>query len=157
MMKWWRREHCPKMRRWPKGITLEKIIADCFPEDSSAYEELMIGLFENIHDSLSEELETGVVPVIADPVLPMNNLAESYTLEDFRSFIGGSRKRFTFSRTRARTMTPGGRFLVIASLPEIATRVIRHWQSLSIRSNRLYAFPIGKAPLGPLPKGDRGS
>ena len=89
MMKWWRREHCPETRRWPKGITLEKIIADCFPEDSSAYEELMIGLFENIHDSLSEELETGVVPVIADPVLPTNNLAESYTLEDFRSFIGG--------------------------------------------------------------------
>ena len=89
MMKWWRREHCPKMRRWPKGITLEKIIADCFPEGSSAYEELMIGLFENISDSLSDELETGEVPVIADPALPTNNLAASYTFEDFRSFIGG--------------------------------------------------------------------
>lgn len=89
MMKWWRREHCPETRRWPKGITLEKIIADCFPGDSSIYEELMIGLFENIFESLSEELETGEVPVIIDPALSTNNLAESYSFEDFKSFIGG--------------------------------------------------------------------
>ena len=89
MMKWWRREHCPDKRRWPKGITLEKIIADCFPEDSSLYEELMIGVMENIFDSLSEELGDGGVPVVVDPALPTNNLAASYTEEDFRSFVEG--------------------------------------------------------------------
>ena len=89
MMKWWRREHCPDKRRWPKGITLEKIIADCFPEDSSLYEELMIGVMENIFDSLSEELGDGGVPGVVDPALPTNNLAASYTEEDFRSFVEG--------------------------------------------------------------------
>ena len=63
--------------------------SDCFPEDSSLYEELMIGVMENIFDSLSEELGDGGVPGVVDPALPTNNLAASYTEEDFRSFVEG--------------------------------------------------------------------
>ena len=47
----------------------------------------MIGVMENIFDSLSEELGDGGVPVVVDPALPTNNLAASYTEEDFRSFV----------------------------------------------------------------------
>ena len=87
IMKWWRREKCPDDRRWPKGITLEKIIADNFPDGDALYEDLVIGLMENIVDSLSEDVEKGLVPAVIDPVLDTNNLAAGYTNADFSSFL----------------------------------------------------------------------
>lgn len=87
IMKWWRRETCPAGEKWPKGITLEKIIADNFPEEDGLYEELVIGLMENIVDSLTEEIESGGVPVIVDPSLEENDLSVSYTNNDFKRFL----------------------------------------------------------------------
>ena len=50
-MKWWRRENCPEEEHWPKGITLEKIIADHYPVDVTLYEDIVVQLMENIAES----------------------------------------------------------------------------------------------------------
>lgn len=96
MMKWWRREHCPEGKKWPKGITLEKMIADCFPDDSNLYEELMIGLLENLSESYSDVAEAREVPFVADPVLESNDLAAGYVAEDFASFVEGVEESLGF-------------------------------------------------------------
>lgn len=87
IFKWWRRENCPSYERWPKGITLEKIIADNLPEDDGAYEDLVLDTMENIVDSLKDEVDDGLVPTVVDPVLEKNDLSVGYTNGDFRSFI----------------------------------------------------------------------
>lgn len=87
IMKWWRREKCPEGERWPKGITLEKVIADNFPDEDAPYEDLIIGLMENIVDSLTEDVGKGLVPKVVDPVFGANNLSIGYTNSDFRGFL----------------------------------------------------------------------
>lgn len=87
IFKWWRRENCPSHERWPKGITLEKIVADNLPEDDDVYEDLVLGTMENIVDSLKDEVADGLVPTVVDPVLTENDLSDSYTNGDFKSFI----------------------------------------------------------------------
>ncbi len=89
ILKWWRRGNCPIGERWPKGITLEKIIADCFPEDVSRYEDILIGVFQNIVEEYETDVAMGLVPQIEDPKIPENDLASSYSLSDFQGFIEG--------------------------------------------------------------------
>lgn len=89
ILKWWRRENCPKEERWPKGITLEKIISDCYPEDVSHYEDIIIGVFQNIVDEYKADVAMGVVPQVEDPIIPENDLASSYSISDFQGFING--------------------------------------------------------------------
>lgn len=86
MMKWWRREHCPEDVRWPKGITLEKLIADNFPSSDGTYDELLISLFDSIITSYATDIAMGLVPFIDDPSLSGNDLADGYSFEDFKDF-----------------------------------------------------------------------
>lgn len=92
IFKWWRREHCPKDSRWPKGITLEKIIADNFPADTAPYDDLVSSVFRSIIDSYSENLDDGDIPCIEDPSLPGNDLAEGYSIDDFNAFCDEIRR-----------------------------------------------------------------
>lgn len=87
ILKWWRREKCPDEERWPKGITLEKIISDCFPEDVSHYEDIVIGVFQNLIDEYKLDISMGLVPQIEDPSVPGNDLASGYSISDFQGFI----------------------------------------------------------------------
>lgn len=87
IFKWWRHVNCPANRRWPKGITLEKIIADNLPDSASEYGDLVIEVMENIIDTLGREVESGQVPVVEDPVLAQNNLSDGYTNEDYQGFV----------------------------------------------------------------------
>lgn len=89
ILKWWRREKCPDGERWPKGITLEKIIADCYPEDATHYEDIIIGVFQNIVEEYKGDVAIGLVPRIEDPKISENDLAESYSVSDFQGFIDG--------------------------------------------------------------------
>ena len=84
ILKWWRREHCPEGLRWPKGITLEKMVADSFPEETGPYGDLVASVFRSMHDRCSDDLASGIVPFVDDPSLPGNDLAASYSIEDFR-------------------------------------------------------------------------
>ena len=88
ILKWWRREHCPEGSRWPKGITLEKMVADNFPEETGPYGDLVASVFRSMHDRYSDDLASGVVPFVDDPALPGNDLAAGYSIEDFREFDG---------------------------------------------------------------------
>ena len=86
VLKWWRRERCPEGSRWPKGITLEKMVADNFPEETGPYGDLVASVIRSMHERYSDDLASGVVPFVDDPVLPGNDLAASYSIEDFREF-----------------------------------------------------------------------
>lgn len=87
IMKWWRRENCPEEERWPKGITLEKIIADHYPDDVTLYEDIVTQLMENIADSYDGLLADGIKPQVVDPSLTTNDLASGYQREDFEAFV----------------------------------------------------------------------
>lgn len=87
IMKWWRRENCPDDERWPKGITLEKIVADHFPDELPLYEDIVIQLMGNIADSFDPILADEVRPKVTDPSLETNDLAEGYLMDDFESFV----------------------------------------------------------------------
>lgn len=87
IMKWWRRENCPQEECWPKGITLEKIIADFFPSDTTLYEDIVVQLMENIAESYDSLLSDGIKPQVIDPSLTANNLADRYQREDFEAFV----------------------------------------------------------------------
>lgn len=43
IFKWWRRVNCPDDRKYPKGITLEKIVADNLGDSSLSTEDFLIG------------------------------------------------------------------------------------------------------------------
>lgn len=87
IMKWWRRENCPEEERWPKGITLEKIIADHYPDDVTLYEDIVVQLMENIAESYDGLLADGIKPQVIDPSLTTNDLASGYQREDFEAFV----------------------------------------------------------------------
>ena len=87
IMKWWRRENCPSWVKFPKGITLEKMIADNLPESDLSIEEQIMQVMANLSEAYSEELESYRVPVIEDPVLDGNDLAAEYCYDDFSQFV----------------------------------------------------------------------
>lgn len=87
ILKWWRRENCPVGVKFPKGIMLEKMIADNLPDAGLLIEERVMQTMANLASAYSEELDSQQVPFIEDPVLPENNLASSYSLDDFVQFV----------------------------------------------------------------------
>ena len=87
ILKWWRREHCPEGKRWPKGITLEKMIADNFPEEDMPYDELVMSVLQTMSDAYEDDLDKDRVPCIEDPALAGNDLAASYKVDDFKTFL----------------------------------------------------------------------
>ena len=86
IMKWWRRENCPAWAKFPKGITLEKMIADNLPETGLSIEERIIRTMANLSVAYSGDLESKRVPFIEDPAIEGNNLASKYRYEDFAEF-----------------------------------------------------------------------
>lgn len=90
LFKWWRRVNCPSDMKYPKGITLEKIIADNIGDSRKSYEELMIETAENIISNYKEDYaDLFLLPSISDPSekLEDNNLLAGYTSSDFNAFI----------------------------------------------------------------------
>ena len=90
IFKWWRRSNCPGNLKYPKGITLEKLIADNLGDTSASTETLLIGTMENIVSAYKEAYaDIGAVPWIEDPSdkIRGNNLLEGYKADDFSAFI----------------------------------------------------------------------
>lgn len=87
LIKWWRQENCPDQKRYPKGITLEKIIADNIGDTSLPYESLLIETFTNILNSYQDKITNGSIPAVQDPSVPDNNLLEGYELSDLKGFL----------------------------------------------------------------------
>lgn len=87
IMKWWRRENCPSWAQFPKGITLEKMIADNLPEPDLTIEERVMQTMANLSTAYADELDSFRVPFIEDPALSGNNLAAKYRHNDFVQFV----------------------------------------------------------------------
>lgn len=90
IFKWWRRTNCPDNMKYPKGITLEKLIADNLGDSSASTESFLIETMENIVLAYKEEYaDMGLVPWLEDPSdkIQGNNLLEGYTADDFSDFI----------------------------------------------------------------------
>ena len=66
---------------------LEKMIADNLPDTGLPIEERVMQTMANLASAYSEELDSLRVPFIEDPALPENNLASSYSLDDFVQFV----------------------------------------------------------------------
>lgn len=87
IMKWWRRENCPSCVKFPKGITLEKMIADNLPEAGLSIEDCVMQVMANLAVAYADELDSYKVPFIEDPAIEGNNLAGKYCYNDFAQFV----------------------------------------------------------------------
>jgi hypothetical protein len=90
VFKWWRRINCPSDVRYPKGITLEKIIADNIGDIEHSTEDLFISTIQNIISTYKEDFaDKDIVPYIPDPSEKIidNDLLFGYSAEDFSKFI----------------------------------------------------------------------
>lgn len=90
LFKWWRRINCPSDKKYPKGITLEKIIADNIGDSSLSTEDFLIGTMQNIVNNYSEAyIANDQKPCVDDPseYIVDNDLLEGYTFSDFKAFI----------------------------------------------------------------------
>ena len=90
IFKWWRHTNCPSDKKYPKGITLEKIIADNLGDSSLPTEDFLIATMQNIVAAYKTEyVDLGILPVIDDPSEKIigNNLLDGYTVEDFAAYM----------------------------------------------------------------------
>lgn len=90
IFKWWRRVNCPEDRKYPKGITLEKIIADNIGDCTLSTEDFFIETMQNIISAYKEDYVSHKInPVIDDPSDKIigNDLLSGYSVDDFSAFI----------------------------------------------------------------------
>ena len=90
IFKWWRRTNCSEEVKFPKGITLEKLVADNLGDSSASTEEFFVETMENIVSAYRETYaDRGLVPWIGDPSdkVQENNLLTGYSASDFSAFI----------------------------------------------------------------------
>lgn len=86
IFKWWRKNNCPEDIKYPKGITLEKIIADNLYDCDNTYEDIVFNTMKNIKNAFEHYIKNGIKPFISDPGIPSDNLSDSYEFNDFKSF-----------------------------------------------------------------------
>lgn len=90
IFKWWRRKNCPAGTKYPKGITLEKLIADNLGDSAASTEDFLVETMGNIVSAYKESyVEKGINPYISDPSgkIKNNNLLAGYSTQDFKAFI----------------------------------------------------------------------
>lgn len=86
MLKWWRRSNCPEDLKYPKGLALEKIIADNLPDSSLNTEKHLIETMQSIVDEFNVYIEAGIKPSTFDPCIAENNLLADYEFADIEAF-----------------------------------------------------------------------
>lgn len=86
MLKWWRRSNCPEDLKYPKGLALEKIIADNLPDSSLNTEEHLIETMQSIVDVFKVYIEAGIKPSTFDPCITGNDLLADYEFADIEAF-----------------------------------------------------------------------
>jgi len=89
IFKWWRRFNCPENVKYPKGIVLEKIVADNLGDYTQSTENYLIETMQNIISAYKEKyVDKNINPVIEDPSEKIeNDLLAGYSTADFSSFI----------------------------------------------------------------------
>lgn len=86
IFKWWRKNNCPDDIKYPKGITLEKLIADNLYDCNNTYEDIVFNTMKNIVNDFKPYVENGIKPFISDPGIPTDNLSDCYEFKDFKEF-----------------------------------------------------------------------
>ncbi len=74
MLKWWRRTNCPDDAKYPKGLALEKIVADNLPSSELCTEDYLWEAMKNMVDTYKTYFNVGINPTISDPCLYDNDL-----------------------------------------------------------------------------------
>lgn len=85
LVKWWRRENLPHLRR-PKGFILETLVAEHMDYNETSYEELFAKLLEKVRDEYEWMVQVGQVPYLEDPSVPGNNVFSRVKPEEFKRF-----------------------------------------------------------------------
>lgn len=86
IFKWWRKNNCPDDIKYPKGITLEKIIADNLFDCNNTYEDIVFNTMKNIANFFKPYIDNGIKPFVSDPGIPTDNLSDCYEFEDYKCF-----------------------------------------------------------------------
>lgn len=86
IFKWWRKNNCPDDIKYPKGITLEKIIADNLYDCNNTYEDIVFNTMKNIKNQFEYYIKNGIKPFISDPGIPSDNLSDAYKFDDLKLF-----------------------------------------------------------------------
>lgn len=86
LVKWWRRENLPHLRR-PKGFILETMVAELMDYRESSYEELFAKLLERIVAEYRWHAQAGQVPYAADPSVEGNNVFSRVKADEFKRFF----------------------------------------------------------------------
>lgn len=85
LVKWWRRENLPHLRR-PKGFILETLVAAHMDYKETSYEELFAKFLEKVRDEYEWMVQVGQVPYLEDPSVPGNNVFSRVKQEEFKRF-----------------------------------------------------------------------
>ena len=87
LFKWWRRNNFGGGHDYPKGITLEKIVADNLPASTLNMEEYFVETMRSIINNYLPLLVTGTTPYVNDPCVLDNNLLNQYKLTNLLDFF----------------------------------------------------------------------
>lgn len=85
VVKWWRLQADGEALH-PKGFLLERIVAECCPDNIHSVAEGIAFTLENIVNMFSRHISQGTVPFLGDYGLPSMNVLARLTFDDFRRF-----------------------------------------------------------------------
>ena len=154
IFKWWRRENAGDIR-FPKGITLEKIIADCLPEEHESTEQDLLLTMQTIVDKLLNQLKLGSAPYVEDPTIDSNNLARGYSISDFQGFIDRLEEHLNLIENEGSANTTwrkilGDRFPAADTTGSLKKKIFFGYEMSSV----LYA-PHKQESIWPMQKGQK--
>lgn len=87
LFKWWRRNNFGGGHDYPKGIALEKIVADNLPTSTLNTEEYFTETMRSIINNYLPSLIAGTIPHIYDPCIPDNDLLNQYSYNKLLDFF----------------------------------------------------------------------
>jgi hypothetical protein len=105
LVKWWRRENLPTLRR-PKGFILETMVAELMDYKETRYEELFVRLLERIVSEYAWNALLGTVPSLADPSVEGNNVFSRVKADEFKRFYDLAEKHAKLIRRAQKEADP---------------------------------------------------
>lgn len=105
LLKWWRRESLPNLRR-PKGFIIETLVAELMDYKESSYEELFIKLLERIKSEYEFTVLFGGVPSLEDPSVSGNNVFSRVKAEEFKRFYDQAVSHAALARRAQKEQDP---------------------------------------------------
>ncbi len=146
MFKWWRKKHCPLTVKYPKGITLEKIIADNLFDCSDTYENIVLCTMKNIKQNLEPYVKSELKPFLADPGILTDNLSDSYEFNDFKSFYNKLNSHINFLENESLS-NESWREILGTEFPKHESTSNNLVSSLRGRYSTLFNVPYKKTPF----------